>query len=571
MGFFQEKLTGTVPNEVWRISRRRKICRLLLAVAGGLLYAASLPPLDWYYCAFIALVPLVCLLYEDTPWRGALHGFVFALAWGLPGYCFLREIEAPVPFGIAATVGIWWAVFGWGFVRLRDAALYPAEFLHATYEEKRLFCVRDLPYLRQLWFVVGFAALYALIEWTRSRLFPWNDLSATQYRNTALIQLAAVTGSYGVTFCIALVNAGIFALAAFPRGWRVAATAIGFVVLIAAGGAIRVATAPPEKGIPFKVLLIQGDLSQRRDPKPGATEEALWVYHGLTQQALAAHQEAELILWPECAIPIPFDSAHDRAEERNLIGVYQKSMRHYRTPMLIGALDICKDLSRPDEVGITNSALLLKEGVVLGRYDKCHRVPFGEYVPGRAILPQTLLDAIDMGRDLTPGVSHDPFFFGKNLRPGVMICFESVFGYIARQTVLRGANFLIVLSNDAWYPTSSEPEQHLANATLRAVESGVPMLRCGNNGGSLVVTKYGTVGKVLTTPGAGRPELRRGRGFALFEMTIPETPEKTVFVRYGEWLIALFAAGVIAWTVAAVAPQIAWRKNFRAKVYGRKL
>ncbi len=562
---------GALPNEAWRISWKRKFCRLLLAVAGGLLYAASLPPLGWRFCAWGAVAPLAYLLYEDKPWRGAWHGFVFALAWTLPGYWFLREIEAPVPFAIAVAVSCWYGVFGWCFSALRDAALYPAKLRHATYEEKRLYRLKELPFWRQLWYVVGFAALYTVLEWTRSRLFPWNDLAATQYRNLALIQLAAVTGSYGVTFCIAAVGAALFGGIAFPRGWKIAVAVIAAVGLITIGGAVRISTAKPESGTPLKLLLIQGDLSQRRNPKPGSTEEALVVYHTLTRQALQKHPDAELILWPECAIPIVYDSTQDRTQELDTLnGVYQLSMRQYSTPMLIGALDVRKDLSQLDDVSVTNSALLLKRGNVLARYDKCHRVPFGEYVPFRAILPQNVIDAIDMGRDLLPGTSHDPIVLTDALRPGMMICFESVFGYIARKTVQRGANFLVVLSNDAWYPTSSEPEQHLANATLRAVESGVPMVRCGNNGGSLVVTKYGKIENVLTVPGNGRPELRRGRGFALVELNVADRPAKTFYLRFGEWLIALFACGIVLWIFAAVAPQRAWKKQLHDKIYGRK-
>lgn len=145
-----------------------------------------------------------------------------------------------------------------------------------------------------------------------------------------------------------------------------------------------------------------------------------------------------------------------------------------------------------------------------------------------------------MNRDLAPGTNFNPVPLGENVRAGVAICYEGIFSYLTRAFALRGANVLVVLSNDAWYPTSSEPEQHLANAVTRAVETGLTMVRCGNNGGSLVVLPTGEITQVLEVPGAEkRLELRRGRGILPVRIHVPEQPEKTVFVRFGEWFVLL--------------------------------
>ncbi len=205
------------------------------------------------------------------------------------------------------------------------------------------------------------------------------------------------------------------------------------------------------------------------------------------------------------------------------------------TPLLLGALDFAPGFDGNWRHPLTNSALLIdRSGNLIGRYDKCHRVPFGEYVPFRRYLPEKVVKMLDMGRDLTPGVSHIPLDIPGVGKAGVMICFESVFSYIARSCALDRADFLLVVSNDAWYPTSSEPEQHLANAVLRAIESGLPMVRCGNNGGSLVVTPRGEITQVLEVPGEeSRPELRRGRGFRQVEIVVAERA-LTPFDRIGE-------------------------------------
>ena len=132
------------------------------------------------------------------------------------------------------------------------------------------------------------------------------------------------------------------------------------------------------------------------------------------------------------------------------------------------------------------------------------------------------------------------------VRPGVVICYEGVFGYVTRQTVRHGANVLMALSNDAWYPKSSEPEQHLANATLRAVECGVPMVRVGNNSGSGIVMPDGRFAQALEVPGPeSRPELRRGRGIRMLRVPVAEFPPPTVYLHIGDLFPMLLIAFVL--------------------------
>ena len=153
------------------------------------------------------------------------------------------------------------------------------------------------------------------------------------------------------------------------------------------------------------------------------------------------------------------------------------------------------------------------------------------------------------------------------MRAGVAICYEGIFSYLTRAFALRGANVLVVISNDAWYPTSSEPEQHLANAVMRAVETGLPMVRCGNNGGSLVVLPTGEITQILEVPGPEkRLELRRGRGFRKLAVHVPDHPAPTFFVRFGEWILLVLAIGCAAWWGLAVRSFVARKRFFRQKL-----
>ena len=186
------------------------------------------------------------------------------------------------------------------------------------------------------------------------------------------------------------------------------------------------------------------------------------------------------------------------------------------------------------------------------KYDKLHRVPFGEYIPGREMMPEFIVRFIDMGRDLVPGKNPNPVRLFPHVLSGTAICFEGVFSYVMRNFARRGANVFIVLSNDAWYPRSSEPEQHLANALLRAVECRLPMIRCGNNGGSGIVYPDGSY-KILDPTGkAPRPELLRCSAAQTVDVDLPEKPQRTFYVRHGEWFIFTLTIFCLAWALFAL-------------------
>jgi len=439
--------------------------------------------------------------------------------------------------------------------------LFPSVIAACGMDSRAEYLERGPKIWRLILMGVNAAALYVVIEYSRSRLFVWNDLAVTQYRNVAVIQIAALTGSYGVGFGVALANT-IWWMLFFRRGWR-AALGLAFIVLLwffAGWSYTAWRSVPVSPTAEWKVLAIQGDLSQRRRATVQQVDEAMTIYEQLSRRALEHHPEADIMVWPESAIPILFLSCftrHDiplpRGADMNARyqGIVRNLCLHYRKKLLFGALELeeasLRRMKKNDPpLGITNSALLIDEwGGIAGRYDKFHRVPFGEYVPGRKYLPTKLVEMMDMGRDLVPGavpvpIAELPVPAGQGgkckIRPGVVICYEGVFSYVTRELLLRGANVLVALSNDAWYPLSSEPEQHLANATLRAVECGIPMVRIGNNSGTGIVMPSGRFAQALEVPGTeSRPEIRRGRGFKLLKVPVIETPTPTYFIRHGDW------------------------------------
>lgn len=565
---------GAPPNEAWRFATWWRLLMILCCGIGGSLYAAALPPFNMSWAAFVTLVPVLVFVSLERRWCwAAFAGWFWGWCWAVCAYRFLREIEWFVPWLLAPVIALFPAVWAMLVSRVIGALVFPPEIDLAGIDDRRRYLEQGPRPLRLVILGLAAAALFTAVEYTRSRLFVWNDLAVTLYRCPPLIRLAAVTGSYGVGFAAALVNTAIWMLC-FRRGWRAALILAGISAVMFGCGVLDFLMENSSPGkeslVEWKVLAIQGDLSQRRRPTLAQTEESLDIYERLTDEALSRHPDADLAVWPESSIPITYYSAVDllkiRPNAANRLYIrYQQVVRKlcstHRKALLFGALDVAE---RPPwtraHLGGTNSALLTDEwGLVRERYDKFHRVPFGEYVPGREFLPQSWVEKLDMGRDLVPGsrlfalelklerAGEKP----RTIRPGVVICYEGVFGYLTRQLMLAGANVLVALSNDAWYPRSSEPEQHLANATLRAVECGVPMVRVGNNGGTGIVMPDGRFAQALEVPGPERrPELRRGRGYRLLRVPVAESPRRTLYVRFGEWfpiLASVFSIAVLVY------------------------
>lgn len=367
----------------------------------------------------------------------------------------------------------------------------------------------------------------------------------------------------------------------------------------------------PENMTEYPIGVVQPDLSQRRHGSEDKIQEALTVCEDLSEDLIAEKKAAEailanydgatvsppplkLIVWPETAVPTAYYTPpyFELWNEEEKTWVQQKSsdspiQKQYRdrvrklihdsgTPFLIGTqtdenyrFKIVKDKYGKKSVELVsavtfNSALLLKEfpaddknasydADMAARYDKVHIVPFGEFIPLSDKFP-AIGKLVGMDQNLTRGKAFRPIDLEKDVRAGVMICYEDVFAYAARELVRNGANFLLVITNDAWYPTSSEPEQHYANAILRTVETRLPMIRCGNSNYSVLIDHFGrTVDSVTKRidPNTGETELtpwEQKSASGVMTVKIPKNYTPTFYVKYGNvfvlvlWLI--FAGGM---------------------------
>lgn len=500
--------------------RRSGIAGLMLPpLATALLLAAAMPGrLGWWPLLFVALVPLLALAARERPGRsalaGLLAGFVYHLCllyWivfvlgrygGLPPW-----LSVPALMLLALYMACYPAVFA-GLLSLlagRSGTLSPAMLLLAP----------------SLW--VG-------LDWLRSVLFtgfPWMDLGYGLYSVPVLLQAADLGGHHFLTFCLVLSNILIlYVLQAWRGGLarRVLlplAAAVVFLVLVGGYSLVRVqqvesalAAAPRAK-----ISVVQGNIAQDLKWTPAQKGATVAVYCQLSAQAIATSQPA-LLVWPETALP--FFPGNDP-----LFTQVTEFAREQGVWLLTGAPNFSlasgPNGGAPQEVDYANSVLLISpEGQAAARYDKQHLVPFGEYVPLKELL-SFLRPLVESVGNFKPGTRGEPLAAGS-MRLGLLICYESIFPELARETVAAGANLLVNLTNDAWYGRSSAPHHSFAMAVLRSVETRRTLVRAANTGISGFITPLGQV-------------VSQGPLFEPLALTEDVTlfAEETVFVRFGHF------------------------------------
>jgi apolipoprotein N-acyltransferase len=379
--------------------------------------------------------------------------------------------------------------FGWPGAVLIGAgmaaylSIFPAVFALVLNRSVRAFGVTGV------WLAPCF---WIASEWARSTVgfaFPWVLLGTSQARVPPVIQLASVTGVYGVSGLVALVGTAA-AMVALTRQrihlWGVGAVSgvLGVVVL---GGALRVAGGDlANAGTPVRVGLVQGGVEQDAKWNPALRDPILQRHLDLSRRALG--MGASLVIWPESSTPFYFDVESALAEPvRRLAG-------ESHTPFLIGT----DEFERQGAGDRYYNAVVLvgPDGRSVGSYRKMQLVPFGEYVPLKRALffVGPLVEAVS---DFSPGAEAHVFDVNGH-HVSVSICYESVYPWISRAFTQRGSELLATITNDAWFGRSSAAYQHFDQGAVRAVEEGRFVVRAANTGISGAVDPYGRV--LATTP-----------------------------------------------------------------------
>ncbi len=471
-----------------------------LAFASGLLAAAALPPVSLVFCLVPAFMALMWQLAAATKGRDAfLIGWTFAFGFFLAGLYWV---------GIAMTVDFerfWW------FLPISIAglstllALFVGTASWATWRCRLRGCAG----------LVVFVIFWLLAEWLRSWVlsgFPWNLLGTVWAPVPEMMQLASVTGVWGLSAVTLLAAVSLAALGApgrLPGAIRLVAVSWGLLAAVFLFGNWRLAEAETAAAGPV-VRIVQPSVPQ--SAKWNASLAAAHLERLLELSRSDGFEEVSLVVWPETAVP--FNLWRD-----------QGLLRTIATAAPPGGF-LVTGAPRYTDSGQGFNALHVidPEGAIRETYDKVHLVPFGEYVPLADFLGGLNI-AVARG-----SLSSGPGLVTLDL-PGLpsaspLICYEIIFPGAVTAPDGERPGFLLNLTNDAWFGRSSGPFQHYATARMRAVEEGLPLVRAANNGISAVVDPYGRAIVRLTLDEIG-----------VLDARLPQALDPPLFARFGNWML----------------------------------
>jgi apolipoprotein N-acyltransferase len=426
----------------------------------------------------VALAPLFVALTRDGTLRvpfSSSRAFLLGLTTGVVyfGFALYWIPDVLVTFGgLAYPLAVLAALLLVAYL-----ALFPAVSALLTHRFIRAFGLRAIFLAPAVCVATELIRAYALTG------FPWVLLGNSQVSVLPVAQMASLFGVYGLSGLLAMWSAWLaYVVRAARRDWLI----VGVVLTVLTGGLVawgqsRIASQSlARQGTPVKVGLVQGNVEQGQKWDPMFAASIFARYLSLTHQAV--RDGAHLIVWPESSTPFMFEEHAQGAE------AIREIARAHGVYLLIGS----DQIDRSSPATFYNAAFLVTpSGEVGGIYRKMHLVPFGEYVPLKRLLffAAPLVESagsFSAGQDLTL----------LKTDAGALttaICYEIVFPHLTRAAVLRGAQLLSTITNDAWYGRSSAPWQHFEQARMRAIEQGRYLVRAANTGISGIVDPYGHV------------------------------------------------------------------------------
>ena len=537
--------------------------RYPLALVAGLLLAAAFPKINLAGFAWIApglmLATALGTRGKKTfalGYVGGLTHYLISLSWllriplaGFPILCWLA---------LSAFLALFFGTWVWLCLKMlpvRSPLPDPAD-LRAS-----LRGLEEMNWRQRSAWALACAAAWVAMEMIIARIFggfPWNLLGASQVQIVPLIQIASITGIYGISFLVA---------------WGSTSLLCATVALLARPGARSIWMSeimPPMVGILAAFIFAFHQFSQSRAPtramritlvQPSIPQTLIWDAKNdearfrqllqLSEQALT--NETDLLIWPEAAVPRPL-----RYDEETFQAITGLAARHH-VWLIVGSDDAepRAGASDPKAMDYYNASFLISpRGELVARYKKRSLVMFGEYIPLTRWLPFIKVLTPWMPGSFTPGDRPVPFALTLQdpappgsaiaVQPGsdpdaldtaktsVLICFEDVFPHSAREYAADDIDFLVNITNDGWFGEGAAQQQHADGAAFRAVENGLPLVRCANTGLTCWIDSRGRFRRIFT----GAQGTIYGPGF--LTVTVPLLPAgerrvPTFYHEHGDW------------------------------------
>lgn len=492
--------------------------QLALTAVSAVSLVLAFPNFNLEFLAWVGLVPLFFAIENKKPLQAFFISYITGAIFFAGAIWWLVHVTLPGTILLVLYLALYFGLFG-------ALAFYGLRFTNYGL----------------LFFI---PAAWVSTEWLRSHVFSgfgWVLIGHSQSYTLPVIQIADITGAYGVSFLIVMVNAGIYLALKSIRNIsesRIPLTLMVFILFLSlVYGFFRLNNI--FTGEKVRVGIVQGNIPQDKKWDAGYREYTIRKYEDLTLRLKG--ERPDVVVWPETSMPVFLE------DEPALLGRIEKLAIDINAPLLVGAPREGKG-----DGAYHNSAILFSpEGRIAAVYDKLHLVPFGEFVPLKNVFSFVEKLASSPIGDFTSGREYTVFDFFirrsskdkdysmrlvKKIKFAALICFEDVFPELSRVFVKKGALFLVNMTNDAWYKKTSAAHQHVQSSIFRAVENRVNVIRAANTGVSCFIDQKGRI--TDTVNGNGKDIFVDG--FKCKEIVVGRV--KTLYNTYGD----LFAYGCLA-------------------------
>ncbi len=536
-----KNLKNVVGSEISCMANRRLSQHIgwLFPVLSAIFLALIFPPFGVYPLVWVALAPLLMVLDHNSSKRAFMQGWRCGIVFFLLLSYWIVFVTSVGMVLLILYLAVYVALFSWAMVWLRK-------------------------YLK-LDFIYTAPFVWCFTEYLRATVmtgFPWDNLGYAFYTDYAILQSVEYIGVSGLSFIAVVANVLIYRtakkLVPLILHWKKQAHAgrsvflsvlplvifLCGIIALSVWGEYRANWWATQTEVNLQndndtidIALIQPNIPQDLKWDDAEREYIVKQFDRLTREAAQAHPD--LIIWPESSLPGFFNY-----DEVSTYLVYSL-VKDLQIPMVVGGnrFEIVDDVYY-----YYNSAYYIEpvsEGdmpvKLAGTYDKMHLVPYGEYIPNKKFLKKIFprLESIVPFEDFSFGKEMKLFQAGP-LQFGVSVCYEDIFPDLIRTISTQGGDFIVNITNDAWYKNSSAPYQHFYMAIYRAVENRISYVRCSNTGVTGYALPDGSVGMFRDDEGSAI----FSEGYMLLHVPKRVTDEPTFYARHGD--IVLLVSSIIS-------------------------